>query len=54
MSYFLPYFTYSVGLFLGIQVGKQQNINYRYFLNKNDKVITEYYKNYQMNIRYNK
>lgn len=45
---------YFIGLFLGIQIGKNQNPNYRYLLNKYNKVNTDYYKNYQMNYRLNK
>ena len=39
--WFLPY---SIGLFLGIQIGKELNPNYRYFLHKYNKVNFDYYK----------
>jgi len=45
---------YSIGVVLGIQVGKQMNPNYQYLLNKHNKVNTDYYKNHQMNYRVNK
>lgn len=45
---------YFIGLFLGIQIGKEQNPNYRYFLNKYNTVNKNYYKNNQMNYRLNK
>jgi hypothetical protein len=48
------FFPYSLGLFLGIQIGKQQSPNYIYLLNKYNKVNTDYYKNHQMNYRLNK
>jgi len=48
------YFAYSLGVFLGIQIGKGLNPNYTYLLDKYNKVNSEYYKNYQMNYRFNK
>jgi len=48
------FFPYSIGLFLGIQIGKQQSPSYNYLLNKYNKVNTDYYKNHQMNYRLNK
>lgn len=50
----LSLFVYNVGLILGIQIGKTQNPNYNYLINKYNKVNTEYYKNHQMNYRFNK
>jgi hypothetical protein len=48
------FFCYSFGIFLGIQIGKGINPNYTYLLNKYNKVNTDYYKNNQMNYRFNK
>lgn len=48
------YFFYSIGLFLGIQIGKQTNPTYVFLMNKYNKVNYDYYKNHQMNYRYNK
>ena len=51
---------YSIGVFLGIQVGKeigkskQMNPNHQYLLNIYNRVNTDYYKNHQMNYRLNK
>ena len=47
-------FCYSIGLFLGIQIGKEKNSNYNYLINKYNKVNTEYYKNHQTNYRFNR
>ena len=47
-------FCYSIGIFLGIQIGKSISPNYTYLLNKYNKVNTDYYKNNQMNYRFNK
>ena len=46
---FYPMFCYSIGIFLGIQIGKEINPTYNYLMNKYKKVNTEYYKNQQMN-----
>lgn len=46
--------TYFIGIFLGIQIGKTKNPSYNYIMDKYNKVNTEYYKNHQMNYRYNK
>lgn len=46
----IPFFTYSLGLFLGIQVGKDYSYR-KYVVYIHD---TEYYKNKQMNYRFNK
>ena len=51
MGFFFPY---SIGLFLGIQIGKEINPTYTYLVNKYNKVNTDYYKNHQMNYRFNK
>lgn len=48
------FFTYSLGLFLGIQIGKEQNPNYKYYVNNQNRSNTDYYKNYQLDFRYNK
>ena len=47
-------FMYSIGVFLGIQIGKQMNPNYQHLLNIYNRVNTDYYKNNQMNYRLNK
>jgi hypothetical protein len=49
-----PMFCYSLGLFLGIQVGKEIHPSYNYLINKYNKVNAEYYKNNQMNYRFNR
>ena len=49
-----PIFCYSVGVFLGIQIGKETNPSYKYLMNKYNKVNIDYYKNYQMNYRFNR
>jgi hypothetical protein len=49
-----PLFTYSLGIFLGIQMGKELNPNYTYLLHKYNKFNSEYYKNYQMDYHFNK
>jgi hypothetical protein len=48
------FFSYSIGVFLGIQIGKKHNPSYIYLMNKYSTVNTEYYKNNQMNYRFNK
>jgi hypothetical protein len=50
----IHFFSYSLGIFLGIQIGKGMNPTYTYLSNKYNKVNTEYYKNHQMNYRLNK
>lgn len=53
MSLF-PFITYNVGVFLGIQIGKEAcPYYYRYFLSNYNKEIS-YYKNNQMDYRFNK
>jgi hypothetical protein len=51
MGFFFPYM---FGMFLGIQIGKQQSPTYTYLMHKYNKVNTDYYKNHQMNYRFNK
>jgi hypothetical protein len=53
MSFFFAYTAYSIGIFLGIQIGKDINPNYQYLLNKY-KLNKDYYKNHQMNYRFNR
>lgn len=48
------FFAYSMGLFLGIQIGKNINPTYEYLINKYNKVNTDYYINNQMNYRFNR
>jgi len=49
MGYFALWYSYSVGLFLGIQIGKQpQAIKYVYIQDK------DYYNNNQLNYRFNR
>ena len=48
------FFAYSFGLFLGIQIGKKTNPTYEYLVNKYNKVNTDYYRNNQMNYRFNR
>lgn len=48
------FFAYSIGMFLGIQIGKTINPTYQYLLNKYNKINTDYYRNHQMNYRLNK
>lgn len=52
MGYLFSYFSYSIGIVVGIQIGKQLNPNYMYLQNKYDK--NNYYKNSQMDYRFNK
>lgn len=47
-------FPYSLGLFLGIQIGKTINPSWQYLENKYRKVNSNYYKNNQIDYRYNK
>lgn len=47
-------FPYSLGLFLGIQIGKTINPSWQYLLYENRKVNSNYYKNNQIDYRYNK
>jgi len=47
-------FLYSIGLFLGIQIGKTINPTYQYLLDNYRRVNIEYYKNNQIDYRYNK
>jgi hypothetical protein len=54
MSYFFAYTAYSIGIFLGIQIGKEKNPNYQYLLNKYSRLNKDYYKNHQMNYRFNR
>ncbi len=51
MGFFFPY---SLGIFLGIQLGKEMNPTYAYLINKYNQVNVNHYKNHQMNYRFNK
>lgn len=48
------FFAYSMGLFFGIHIGKTMYPNHIYLLNNYNKVNIDYYKNYQMDYRFNK
>lgn len=48
-------FGYSLGIFLGIQIGKEMNLNKHTLYNKRvQHNNSDYYKNYQIDYRYNK